>query len=292
MNAHLEAITRAAALVFLVSGMSAIGLGLTLARIIAPLRDPRLVAAALVANFIASPLLALGIARLLRLDEPSATGLLMLGLAAGAPFMPKVAGLAKLDPALPAGLMVLLMAASTVVLPLALPLLLPGTRVAPWEIARFLIALLLLPLAAGLLFQARRGSAAARLRPVLERISNVALLVLLALLVAANFQGLLRLFGSGALLAALLFALLCPLAGWRLGGRDPERRTALGLATGLRNIPAALVVAVQQFKDPGVPLMLVVTTLAGILVLIPAARRAGKRRSATANRQAPPPSEP
>jgi NADPH:quinone reductase-like Zn-dependent oxidoreductase len=48
-------------------------------------------------------------------------------------------------------------------------------------------------------------------------------------------------------------------------------KTALGLATGLRNLPAALVVSVQNFKDPNVRLMVLVTTLTGILVLVPAA---------------------
>ncbi len=99
-----------------------------------------------------------------RLDEPFALGLLLLGLAAGAPFMPKIVGIAKGDLALSVGLMVLLMVGTTIFLPVALPLLVKGVQVNPWKIARFLVLLLLLPLIVGLFVKARAASLAARLR--------------------------------------------------------------------------------------------------------------------------------
>ena len=273
----LLTITRLSVLVFLVSSMSGIGLSLSLQQVVAPLRNTRLVLFALVANFIIAPALALGIGRLLRLDEPFALGLLLLGLAAGAPFMPKIVAVAKGDLALAVGLMVLLMVGTTVLLPVALPQLVEGAQVNPWKIARFLIFLLLLPLVAGLVVKARLESAAARLRPVLERVSTVSLLMMLALILAINFKGVLRIFGTGAILAAILFAVLSALAGWLFGGRNAAQRAVLGLGTGLRNIPAALIVSTQNFKDPNVSVMVIVTTLVGILLLVPAAKMIGKR---------------
>jgi BASS family bile acid:Na+ symporter len=277
MTELLSAITRLFVLVFLVSSMSGIGLGLTLSQIVAPLRNPRLVIVAVIANFIVAPLLAIGIARLLRLDEPFALGLLLLGLAAGAPFMPKIAGIAKGDVALSVGLMVLLMVGTTIYLPIALPLLVKGVQVNPWKIAQFLALLLLLPLIFGLIVKDRAESIAARLRPVLEGVSTVALLVMLVLIIALNFQAVMRIFGTGAIAAGMLFAVLSALAGWLLGGKDSAQRTVLGLGAGLRNVPAALVVSVQNFKDPNVAVMVIVTTLAAILILVPAARLIGKR---------------
>lgn len=277
MTEILPTITRVAILLFLVSSMSGIGLGLTLRQVIAPLRNARLVILAVVANFILVPVLAVGIARLLRLEEPFAIGLLLLGLAAGAPFLPKVVGLAKGDLALSVGLMVLLMVGTTVFLPVALPRLVKEVEVNPWQIAQFLAVLMLLPLIAGLMVKAHAASFAARLRPVLERVSTMALLVLLVLIIAVNFQGVLLIFGTGAILAAILFAVLSGLAGWLLGGRKGVQRTVLGLGTGLRNLPAALIVGVQNFKDPNVSVMVIVTTLTGILILLPAARLIGKR---------------
>jgi bile acid:Na+ symporter, BASS family len=277
MTEILLTITRLSVLVFLVSSMSGIGLGLSLQQVVAPLRNTRLVLFALVANFVIAPALAVGIGRLLRLDEPFALGLVLLGLAAGAPFMPKIAAVAKGDLALAVGLMVLLMVGTTVLLPVALPRLVEGAQVNPWKIARFLTLLLLLPLVAGLIVKARLDPVAMRLRPILERVSTISLLTMLVLIMAINFKGVLRIFGTGAILAAILFAGLSALAGRLLGGRDAAQRTVLGLGTGLRNIPAALIVSTQNFKDPNVSVMVIVTTLTGILILGPTARLMGKR---------------
>jgi len=77
-----------AMLCFVVSSMLAMGLNLTVQQIVAPLRNVRLVSLALVANFVLMPLGAIGLARLLHLDQGHAVGLLVLGAAAGAPFSP------------------------------------------------------------------------------------------------------------------------------------------------------------------------------------------------------------
>ncbi|MGB7773942.1 MAG: bile acid:sodium symporter, partial [Pseudolabrys sp.] len=135
---------------FVVSSMLAMGLGLTIRQIIEPLRNARLVLLALLANFVLMPLGALALAKLLWLDNPFAVGLLVLGCAAGAPFLPKLAELAKGNLAFSVGTMVLLMVVTVGYLPLVMPLLLPGVTVDPWNIARSLLLLMLLPLAAGL----------------------------------------------------------------------------------------------------------------------------------------------
>src|SRR5258705_6013345 len=98
-----------AMLAFVVSSMVGMGTGLTVGEIVAPLRSPRRVAGSLVANFVLAPLIAFGLARLLHLEEPFGIGLLLLGAAAGAPFLPKLAQLAQGDLAFSVGLMVLLM---------------------------------------------------------------------------------------------------------------------------------------------------------------------------------------
>src|SRR5215471_1427071 len=98
-----------AMLTFVVSSMLAVGLSLTIMQILQPLLNFKLVALALVANFIVMPIAALGIARLLQLDEPLGIALLLLGSAAGAPFLPLLARISKGNLAFAVGLMVLLM---------------------------------------------------------------------------------------------------------------------------------------------------------------------------------------
>src|SRR5947207_3409022 len=113
-------------LAFVVSSMLAVGLSLTFQQIVAPLRNGKLVFLALLANFVLMPLGALAIATLLRLDQPLGIALLLLGAAAGAPFLPKLAGIAKGNLAFAVGLMVLLMVLTVAYMPLVLPLLLEG----------------------------------------------------------------------------------------------------------------------------------------------------------------------
>jgi BASS family bile acid:Na+ symporter len=84
-----------ATLIFVVSSMLGVGAGLLLAQIIEPLRNLRLVALGLVANFILMPLGALAVAWVLRLDQEFGIGLLVIGCAGGAPFLPKLAEFSK-----------------------------------------------------------------------------------------------------------------------------------------------------------------------------------------------------
>jgi bile acid:Na+ symporter, BASS family len=80
---------------FVISSMLAMGAGLTIAEILEPLCNGRLVVLTLLANFVLTPLIAFALAKVLWLDQPLGVGLLLLGCAAGAPFLPKLAELAN-----------------------------------------------------------------------------------------------------------------------------------------------------------------------------------------------------
>jgi BASS family bile acid:Na+ symporter len=266
-----------ATLSFVVSSMLAMGAGLTVPQIFAPLRNARLVVLALLANFVLMPLGAFALAKVLWLDEPLGIGLLLLGCAAGAPFLPKLAELAKGNVAFAVGAMVLLMAVTVGYLPIVLPLLLPGVTVDPWKIARSLVLLMLLPLAAGLALKARYEVLARRVKPVLDKISNVSLILLVLLITAANLDKVLQVFGTRGILAGLLFIAWGFGTGWLLGGPDADSRRVMALGTGQRNIAAALVVASQSFSDPKVVVMVIVVAIAGFIILMPLARALANR---------------
>src|SRR5436305_1257527 len=116
----LNSAVSAAMLAFVVSSMLAVGVSLTVGQVVAPLRNGRVVSLALLANFVLMPLGAILVARLLWLDEPLRVAFLLLGTAAGAPFLPKLAGIAKGDLAFAVGLMVVLMVAAVCYMPLVL----------------------------------------------------------------------------------------------------------------------------------------------------------------------------
>jgi BASS family bile acid:Na+ symporter len=256
-------------LVFLLSSMFGVGLSLSPSQVIAPLRNVRFVGAVLAANFLIVPLVALGIAKLFRLGEPFAIGLLLLGLAPGAPFLPKLVEVTKGDLPLSVGLMALLMAGSVVFLPIVLPLLLPGTKVGVWQIARPLLFMMVLPLVCGQLLRATYRKCAAVLRPGVRWVSNLSLLTVTLLIVALNMPSVVKVFGTGAIGAGILFTALAGLVGHLLGGPVTTTRRVIVLGTGFRNIAAALLVGEEDFRDPQVSVMLVIAALAGLLLLLP-----------------------
>ena len=153
----LAAIVQISALVFVVSSMLAMGLSLTIPAIIAPLKNLRLVLLALAINFIAVPFVAWAIQAVMDLDQDIYTGILLLATAAGAPFLPKLAQVAKGNTAFSVGLMVLLMVVTIIYMPIVLPLLLSGVEINPWDIAKSLIVLMLLPLGIGLFMKCAVG---------------------------------------------------------------------------------------------------------------------------------------
>ena len=266
-------------LAFVVSSMLAVGVSLTVGQIMAPLRNGKLVSLSLLANFVLMPLGALVIARLLRLDEPLGIALLLLGTAAGAPFLPKLAGIAKSNLAFAVGLMVLLMVLTVLYMPLVLPLLLEGVSIDPTKIARSLIILMLLPLGTGLLVKARFCDVADRIRTSLNRISSLSLALLIVLLLVTNIQNVIGLFGTRGILASILFLLSGVGIGWVLGGPALGTKGVLALGTAQRNIAAALVVGGKNFDDPNVLVMVVVVAVVGLLILMPLAHVLGSKRA-------------
>jgi BASS family bile acid:Na+ symporter len=276
----LNKATTAAMLSFVVSSMLAMGAGLTLRQIIEPLRNARLVAFALLANFVLMPLCAFALAKLLRLQEPFGIGLLLLGCAAGAPFLPKLAEIAKGNLPFAVGTMVLLMVVTVAYAPIVLPLLLPGVSVNPGKIAQSLVLLMLLPLGIGLFVKARYDALAARMKPPLDWLSNVSLILLMVLISVVNFDKVLQVFGTRGILAALLFIALGFCIGWVLGGPGNDTRKVLALGTGQRNIAAALVIGSQSFNDPQVVVMVVVVAIVGLVTFMPLARMLAKSEQA------------
>ena len=272
----LSKATTVAMLSFVISSMLAMGAGLTVAQIVAPLRNARLVTVALLANFVLMPLGAFALTKGLRLDEPLGVGLLLLACAAGAPFLPKLAELAKGNLPFAVGTMVLLMVITVVYLPLVLPLLLPGVTVNPAKIAQSLVLVMLLPLGVGLIAKARYEELAGRIKPLLDWLSNISLILLISLICVTNFDKVLQVFGTHGILAALLFIAFGCVIGWLLGGPGNDTRRVLALGTGQRNIAAALVVASQSFSDPQVIVMVTVVAVIGLVTLMPLARALAK----------------
>jgi BASS family bile acid:Na+ symporter len=273
-------------LVFVVTCMVTAGLGLTVRDMVNPFRRVRMVWLAVIANFILAPALAYLLTRMFALNESYEIGLLLLGGAAGAPFLPKLAELAKGDIAYSVGLMLLLMVVSILFMPLALPWMIPGLSADPWPLLRPLLFTMLLPLAAGMLVKSRSACWTSKLRPLFGIVSNVSMLAAVILLIGLNFGALLGTIGSGAAAIGALFVGISAIIGYALGGPSPGTRSVLGVGTGQRNVAAALLLATDKFADdPAVTVMILVTTLIGAIVLVFAAKWCARHTSLTPDRR-------
>jgi BASS family bile acid:Na+ symporter len=270
-----ETIVKASALVFVVSSMLAMGLSLSITQIIEPLKNVRLVLVALAVNFVAVPLLAVGIQAVADLDDDLYTGLILVATAAGAPFLPKLAQVAKGDVALSVGLMVMLMVVTIGYMPLVLPLILQDVDVDVWAIARSLIIVMLIPLAIGLLAKARWTDLADDLQPHMSQASTIAILFMLVGGIILSWSDIVDLVGSGGLIAAIVFLLGSLVIGYATGGSDPATRSVLGLGTAQRNLSAALVVGAQNFSAESLTYIIVIA-LIGLAMLMPLGAELGK----------------
>jgi len=276
-SSFLETIGVLATLVFVLTSMLGMGFSLTVPQIIAPLRNTKLVLLSLAANFILVPLLALGILFIFPLSEGLSIGLFLVGTAAGAPFLPKLAQVAKGDTAFSVGLMVLLMVVTIIYVPIVLPLLLTGVTINPWDIARSLLLLMLIPLAIALFVRARYEEVANGLLPLMNQATSLSLLVLFVAFFVVYLSDLLGVIGTTAVIAAVLFLLVSFIIGYFLGGSAGPIRSVLGLGTAQRNLSAALAIAALNFTDPDVMVMIMVISLAGLILLMFIGGELGKR---------------
>ncbi len=270
-------------LIFVLGTIISMGLGLTMTQIMGPLRSTRFVIMALVANFVVVPAAAFVLIQVFNLDEPLAVGLLLVALAAGAPGLPKTAEFARVDTAAATSLMALLVVATIVILPIALPLLLTDIEVTFWDIASGLVILILIPLAASLFVRARYEAVALQWQPQFAQASTYSLMALLVLMVILNFNDVIGLLGTGGLLASVILVIVSIAAGYLLGA---PQSWVQALGAGQRNIAAAMVVATMNFGNEEI-VMVVVYSLIILVIMIPMALELGKRNKPAAEPQAP-----
>jgi BASS family bile acid:Na+ symporter len=281
LSTLIVTLAQVSGVLFVLGSMLAMGLALTIPMIVGSVSNVRLIVLALVVNFIVVPAVAYGAAALFISDAHPGlkTGLILVGAAAGAPFLPKLVQTARGPIALGVGLMVVLMLVTIVFLPIALPLLVPGdVEVDSAQIAKSLIFLMLLPLGVGLVIRARYKELATTLQPIATQVSTYSVAFLMVALLVVNFQQIIDTIGTGGILAALVLLVVAFACGFLTGGSSAGPRAVLGLGTAQRNLSAAIVVAAQNFgSDPEVITMVMVVGVIGLLMLFAAAGELGKR---------------
>lgn len=249
----------ACVVLFTVSSLGGVGLGLSPREALVPLSDWRFVVMTLVVNWIVCPALALVVLSIVPIARPYATGLALLALAPCAPFAPQMVRRARGDPASMAAFTLLSAVGTAVVMPLVVPRIVPGMTADPWTIARPLLLFVLLPLLLGTMIRGAQAAMADRLTPLADAVTSLTGVVLLLLLIVLHGRGLWGAVGSFAIAAQVLFTTSVVAAAYALGVvlRD-EQRSVLTIGASTRNLGAALAPIAALDVDPRAVVMIAI----------------------------------
>jgi BASS family bile acid:Na+ symporter len=226
----------------------------------------------LAANFIFAPLLMIGALYFAPFSPALKAGLLIFSLGAGAPFLIKLTQTSEHDLALGAAVMMLLMIVTVFYMPLVLPLVLSGVSVSALAIARALLLQMLLPIGVGMLAALVLPGLSKKLQPLVGGLGNLAMYAMVVATLVGYFPNLLQIIGTGAFLVGLVFVAAAFGLGYLAGFGKDHLEDVGGLGTAQRNTAAGVIIAIQNFSDPNVFVMLTLANILGIVMLMILAR--------------------
>jgi BASS family bile acid:Na+ symporter len=240
------------AAVTLIEMMVAIGASVTVAQVIHVAVDWRLVARAGLANYVLVPAAAIGLLLLFGAPPMVAVGFLITAVCPGAPFGPPFTTIAKGNVVAAVGLMVLLAGSSALMAPLLLRILIPlmssdrTMHLQPGKMTGTLLGAQLLPLCVGIALRHFRPLLAEKLKKPFGKLGILLNLATFGLILGVQFQMMTEIRLT-AYLGMLALVIASTAAGWALGGRVSANRTAMAMATGVRNVGVSLVIATGSF---------------------------------------------
>jgi len=273
MDSFLNNLGTVAVYVFILTSMFLTGLMVTVADLIAPVHDRRLLTLSLFANFLLVPMIAIVLIILIPMNPQLAAGLLLISIAAGAPSTGKVAQFTGGNVAKAVSLTIIMTIATVVIMPFLVPVILPGAQADPLYVLGNLVVLILVPILLGILIKSRSETLAARLRPVMDWTSNISIAVIF-LTFGVIFLSRIREIvstssGAIAVVVAILFTLAALGLTYMIGRFDMDARQDLAFGAGFRNATAALVVVFASFSNiqNDVLLMVLMVTIFSIIIV-------------------------
>jgi len=208
-------------LIFVVTASLGQGLGVTRKSMSAPLRaHSQLNVMLLISTFVLVPAILIGLAALLPFDNQVKMAVIVLAICGGAPFVPWLVSLAKGNIAYSAAATTVLLIATFIILPLAVPTLQKalgtGANVSIWHVAWPLLVFMLLPFLIGIVIRARSMSLTMALGAWLGPLSITFLVAHIVLFISYSWADFLSIAGYGQMAFALVFPLVGMLVGYLL----------------------------------------------------------------------------
>jgi BASS family bile acid:Na+ symporter len=270
MNEFLSHALTPVILIYVISGMLALGLSQTVRQILDPLRNMRITISAVVASYIILPLLAVSIARLFGLDPSLRYGLVLLAMAAGAEVGPIFTAKSNANTGLSGGILAMSIGITIIYIPLMLGVLLPDVHFKVGKLLLKLILTIVAPLLLGLFIRSRFEKLAHTAEKYLHMISRLFVILLLLTLIGLYYKQIIGLFGTYAILAGVIYVIASFGIGYLLGWPKRGTMLAMGFMHGARNASVAVMVANSVFSDqPNVMLMIATMVIIILGMLIP-----------------------
>jgi bile acid:Na+ symporter, BASS family len=269
--------------IFMAGSLLEMGLRLSLPDALRGLRNVRFVVYTLGWSFVICPLLAYAITRVIPLGPTYAIGLILLGMAPCAPFVPMLVDKAKGDLGFTAAFMLLASVGTVVCMPFTVPLLAKGLTTSAWAIAKPLLLVVLLPMAIGVLIRRNSDAVAARLLPISKKVAGMAGLIWAVLCVIIYGKGLLSMAGSFAVVSELIFFGVIFIGTYWLGiGLPHEQKVVLSVGVTTRNLGACLApLLTASAIDDRATLMIVLALPIMVIVTLIGTKRFSRRTIAT-----------
>jgi BASS family bile acid:Na+ symporter len=242
MNEILSILTKISLIVFMAGNLLMMGLKLNPKDAVRGLQNFHFVAYTLLWGFVLGPALAYGITEVIPLEQNYAIGLLLMGMAPCAPFLPMLVKKANGDPGYTASFMLLVAVVTVIYMPFAVPVMVKGLTVSAWDIARPLLVVVILPMATGMAILYASSAFAARLEPIVKKITQIFTFALIILTGIMYGKEMLGVAGNLAIASQLIFFFILAAFSYLLGfGLKNNQKVVLSIGMTTRNIGIALV---------------------------------------------------
>lgn len=238
--------------VMIITLVLSLGMGFTVAQVVAPLRRFGVIIAAIVVNLVMVPAATWGICELFSLPTEQRIALVLVAAAAAGPAGLKSCVFAKrADMALGVSLVVVIQLINIIAAPLWAEAVVTNATVSTWMIIKDLLVLVLIPLVLGLAVKARYPEHAPKWGPGLEKISNISLVIALAAGLAVYWHDIVELLGSRVIVASIVIVVVAAALGWAAAFRRTDAAITSSMVTAMRFTPIGLVVIMTQLHGNG-----------------------------------------
>ena len=217
------------------------------------IRQPSLLLRSLLSMFVIMPVVAVTLVQLFDFRHAVEIALVALAISPVPPLLPKKESKSGGHHSYGLGLMALLSLLAIIVVPLSVEIL---ERVfgrpfamAPGAIAKVVLVMAVLPLAAGMVIRGVRPKIADRIEKPVSLVAKVLLPLAVLALLAGTWQAVWAAVGNGTAVAMVVFIAAGLAVGHILGGPDPDHSVVLALSSACRHPGIALAVAAANFPD-------------------------------------------